>query len=296
MIKAEDLKIVTKRAVIWATTTRETAMKAAAQAEQAWYDMQKVFGYGGDLPVPFMLVQDQAQYLRFMDGDEDYGLPQVDPLGVSGHSRAALADLYFDLEEGEYHGMGATYWDADDANGDNFGIHDARFAYGLSFIEGIDPSFKAAEEAIEEADGDDVEPGPFLNARYSEHRIPRWLRWGAANYASRWFKDQQVKQGGDPRWAIEWSADNLRGQGGLASMDDIFEFDARLENDLTANLILSAGLLVAYMVDGGNPDLSKLLKQFQQALQKGEDVEKILNQIRTKLSESEEEIRAYVGL
>lgn len=289
-------KIPTKRAVVWATTTRETAMKAAAQAELAWYDMQKVFGYGGDVPVPFMVVQDQDQYLRFMDGDEDYGLDQIDPIGVSGHSRAALADLYFDLEAGKYLGMGVTYWDADDANGDNFGLHDARFAYGLSFVESIDPCFTAASQAIEKADGDEVDVTRFINARYSEHRIPRWLRWGAANYASRWFKDQQVKQGGNPRWAIEWSASNLRAQGGLASMQEIFDFDVQLSNDLSATTILSAGLLVAYMVDGGNPELAKLLKQFQEQLQKGEDVAKILDQIRKKLSESEEEIRAYVDL
>ncbi|QDV10099.1 hypothetical protein Poly30_56610 [Planctomycetes bacterium Poly30] len=296
----EDLeapwKIPTKRAVIWATTTRETAMKAAAQAEQAWFDMQKVFGYGGDVPVPFTVVRDQAQYLRFMDGDEDFDLPQIDPFGVSGHSRAALADLYFDLEEGKYHGMGVTYWDADDSNGDNYGIHDARFAYGLSFVESLDPSFNAAADAIEHAGDKGVDRGRFLEARYQEHRIPRWLRWGAANYASRWFKDQQVKKGGNPRWAIEWSASNLRSQGGLADLDDVFEFDGRLENDQTATLILSAGLLVAYMVDGGNPELSKLLKEFQQQLQKGEDVQNILEQIRKKLADSEEEIRAYAGL
>ena len=79
-------------------------------------------------------------------------------------------------------------------------------------------------------------------------------------------------------------------------MDDVFRFQVELTNDSSATLILSAGLLVAYMVDGGNPDLGKLLKQFQEALQKGEDVEKILGSIRKKLGESEEEIRAYAGL
>lgn len=286
-------KIPTTRAVIWATTTRETAMKAAKQAELAWYDMQKVYGYGGDVAVPFMVVKDQAEYLRFMDGDEEYEMPQVDVFGVSGHSRAAFADLWFDMEAGEYQGMGVTYWDAEGANGDSYGIHDARFAYGLSFAESIDPCYEAVSEALED---DEIDVGDFINARYGGHRIPRWLRWGAANYASRWFKDQQVKQGGNPRWAIEWSASNLRSQGGLANMQDIFRFQAELTNDSSATLILSAGLVVAYMVDGGNPELGKLLKEFQETLQKGQDVEKILDSIRKKLTDSEEEIRAYVGL
>ncbi len=288
-------KIPTKRAIVWATTTRETAMKAAAQAELAWYDMQKVFGYGSGSPVPFMLVKDQAEYLRFMDGDPEYEIPQVDVFGVSGHQRAAFADLWFDFEEETYNGMGCTYWDDEDENGDAYGIHDARFAYGLSYVEAIDPCYAAAKEVLDEGD-EEIEVGDFLQARYGSHRIERWFRWGAANYASRWFKDQTVKQGGNPKWAFEWSASNLRSQGGLADLDEVFEFNVQLENDSTSNIIMTAGIMVAYMVDGGNPEMSKLLTQLQRALEKGEDVEKIFDSIRNTLTDSEEEIRAFGDL
>ena len=288
--------IPTTRALVWATTDRETAMLAAKQAELAWFDMQKVFGYESGLPVPFMVVKDQAEFLRFMDGDPDYDIPQVDPLGVSGHSRAAFADLWFDLEEGKYNGMGATYWDAADPNGASYGIHDARFAYGLSYVETLDPTAGAIANALAGADGEEVDPGSFLSERFSTQRIPRWFRWGAANYASRWFKDQTVAKGGNPRWAFEWSASNLKTQGGLADLDDVFEFEVRLETDNSAALILSAGLLVAYIVDGGNADFSRLLKELQQGLQKGQDVANIFEEIRKQLAESEEQIRAFAGL
>jgi hypothetical protein len=289
--------IPTKRAVIWATTTRETAMLAAKQAELAWFDMQKVFGYDSGLPVPFMVVKDQAEYLRFMDGDQDYDVPQVDPMGVSGHSRAAFADLWFDFEDSQYRGMGTTYWDAEDPNGASFGIHDARFAYGLSYVEGLDPTLGAAASVLSSAEEyDDVDRGEFLSQRFGSQRMERWFRWGAANYASRWFKDQQVGKGGNPRWAFEWSVSNLQTQGGLADLDDVFQFDVRLESDSSATLIMSAGLLVAYIVDGGNADLSRLLKQLQKGLQKGQEVGKVFEDIRKTLSDSEAEIRAFAGL
>ncbi|MEM8711764.1 MAG: hypothetical protein AAGG01_12490 [Planctomycetota bacterium] len=288
-------RIPTERAVIWSTATRETAMKAAEEAKKAYYDMRKVFGYGGDLPVPFMVVKDQGEYLRFMDGDVDYDIPQVDPIGISGHSRAAFADMWFDFEASQYNGMGVTYWDAGDPNGAAYGIHDARFAYGLSFVESIDPAFQAVNNALQDGE-DELNPNRFLPERFGSHRLPMWFRWGAANYASRWFKDQQVGKGGNPKWAFEWSASNLRSQGGLASMDEIFEFRVGLEVTNTASIVMSAGLLVAYLVDGDNPELSKLLTQAQTALEKGKDVTNIMEEIRNGLEDSEEKIRAFAGL
>lgn len=286
-------KIPTQRAVVWATTSRETALLAAKQAELAWFDMQKVFGFETGLPVAFFVVKNQAEYLRFMDGDPEYEVPQVDPIGVSAHSRAAFADLWIDREAGEYNGMGVTYWDAEDPNGSSYGIHDARFAYGLSFVESLDPAYDAVSDALAD---EDMGREEFINARYGAKRMPRWFQWGAANYASRWFKDQTVKTGGNPRWAIEWSASNLSTQGGLADLDEVFEFNVGLEQEYSASIIMSAGLLVAYMVDGANPDLSRLLTKLQGELQKGADVEKTFDEIRKKLAENEEQIRAFAGL
>ena len=288
--------IPTKRGIVWATTSRETAMLAAKQAELAWFDMQKVFGYESGLPVSFMVVKNQAEFLRFMDGDQDYQIPQLDPFGVASHSRAAFTDLWFDTEEGKYHGMGATYWDAADTNGAVYGLHDARFAYGLSYVEGLDSTAGAVARALADAEDGEIDPGPFMEERLNTQRMPTWFRWGAANYASRWFKDQTVSQGGDPLWAFNWSAGNLRSQGGLPALDQIFEFNVGLESENSSTLIMSAGLLVAYLVDGGNADLSRLLKELQQGLQKGQDVEKVFEDIRKTLDESEEQIRAFAGL
>ena len=285
-------RIPTKRAVVWSTATRETALLAAEQADQAWYDMQKVFGFGGEVPIPFMVVQNEEQYLQFMDGSEEYELPQLDPLAMSAMVRSSFADLWFDFENESYHGMGVTYWDADNPNGAAFGKHDARFAYGLSFVESVDPAFGVYDDVFKAGE---VEP-QFVMDRINAHKLPRWFRWGAANYASRWFKDNQVQKGGDPLWAFKWSASNLNGQGGMSDLGDVFEFEASAQNENTATLILTAGLLVAYIVDGKDPELSKLHSQLQSAIEKREDTEKIFSSIRKALNDQEEKIRAFAGV
>ncbi len=284
--------IPTERAIVWSTAARETAMKAAKQAEAAWYDMRKVFGFGGELPIPFMVVRNQRDYLRFMDGDESNDLPQLDPMAMSAMNRAAFADLWFDFDAEVYRGMGVTYWDAEDQYGDNYGIHDARFAFGLSYVESIDPAITESEMVLAEGE---VSP-EFAQVRITAHKLPRWFRWGAAAYASRWFVDNTVKAGGDAFWAKKWSAGNLSQQGGLLPMDDFFEFEASGGNENTAQLLLQAGAVVAYLVDGKNADLGKLRSELQSAMEKGEDTEKIFKAIRKELSSKEEQIRAFAGL
>ena len=284
-------RIPTKRATVWSTCSRETALKAAAQAEQAYFDMLKVFGFGGDDKPAFMVVRSQSEYLRFMDGDEDYDLPQLDPLAMSAFNRSAFADLWFDLDEEVYLGMGVTFWDQESESGDLFGLHDARFAYGLSFVESIDPCVEGLDDVYGEGE---VTP-EFAAVRLRAHKFPRWFRWGAACYASRWFKDNQIKRGGDPYWARKWSASNLNAQGGLLDFDDVFDFEASGQNEETARLINQAGLMVAYLVDGGDPDLSRLHEDLKEAMEKRQDTTKVFAAIRSSLSERDEKIRAFMN-
>ncbi|MEM1450899.1 MAG: hypothetical protein AAF957_02735 [Planctomycetota bacterium] len=283
--------IPTTRAVIWSTANRETAMKAAKEAENAYFDMRKVFGFGGEVSVPFMLLRNQTDYLQFMDGSEDYDLPQLDPLAMSAFNRASFADLWFDFDEEAYRGMGVTYWDADDPNGDLFGKYDARFAYGLSFVESIDPTPQAADDVLREGE---VSP-EFAQVRIEDQKLPRWFRWGAACYASRWFVDNTIKKGGDPYYARAWSASNLNKEGGLLSFDDVFEFEASGGNENTYRMILQAGLLVAFLVDGKDPELSRLLGDLQKAIEKREDTRKIFSSIRNALDSKEEQIIAFMN-
>ena len=284
-------KIPTKRATVWSTNDRATAMKAAAQAEKAYFDMRKVFGFGGEDKPAFMVVRDQAEYLRFMDGDDDYDLPQLDPLAMSAFNRSAFADLWFDLDEEVYLGMGVTFWDAESESGDAFGLHDARFAYGLSFVESIDPCVEGLDDVYGEGE---VTP-EFAAVRLRAHKFPRWFRWGAACYASRWFKDIEVKRGGDPYWARKWSASNLNSQGGLLDFDEVFDFEASGQNEQTSRLINQAGLLVAYLVDGGDPEVTELHARLQETMEKRQDTGDIFDDIRKALGDREEQIRAFMN-
>ncbi|MDC3307518.1 hypothetical protein OAV47_01675 [bacterium] len=284
-------RIPEKRATVWTTCSRETAMKAAKQAEQAYFDMLKVFGFGGDDQPAFMVVRSRSEYLRFMDGDDDYDLPQLDPLAMSAFNRSAFADLWFDFDEERYLGMGVTFWDEENESGDLFGLHDARFAYGLSFVESIDPCFDGLDDVYGEGE---VTP-EFAAVRLRAHKLPRWFRWGAACYASRWFKDNQIKRGGDPYWARKWSASNLNAQGGLLDFDDVFDFEASGQNEETSRLINQSGLFVAFLVDGGDPELSRLHEELKDAMEKREETANIFASIRKSISERDEQLRAFMN-
>lgn len=283
--------IPTKRAIVWSTVSRETALKAAKEVENTYFDMRKVFGYGGDVEIPFMITRDQAEYLRFMDGSDDYDLPQLDPMAMSAFAHAAFADLWFNFDDDAYLGMGVTYWDEEDDNGALFGKYDVRFAYALSFVESIDPCHEAVDEVLQEG-----EVGPeFAMDRIDSQRLPRWFRWGAACYGSRWFTDNTVKQGGDPFYARAWSASNLNKEGGLLPFDDVYDFEASGANEDTYRLILQSGLLVAFLVDGKDTELAKLLTELQTAIEKRQETRKIFSAIRNALDSKEEQIRAFMS-
>ncbi|MEM6671226.1 MAG: hypothetical protein AAF726_00200 [Planctomycetota bacterium] len=282
--------IPTERALIWSTANRETAMKAAEQAKNGYFDMLKVFGVAPETPVPFLVLRNQAEYLQFMDGSEEMDLPQVDPLAMSAFNRAAYADLWFDFDEEVYHGMGVTFWDDSGEGGDAFGIHDARFAYGLSFVDGLDPARAAVEDVLSEGEVS----AEFLEAQLSEHTMPRWFRWGAACYASRWFFDNQIGKGGNPIWAREWSASNLRRNGGPLPFDEVFEFAASGQNPNTSLLLNQAGLFVAFLVDSEDPEVRKVRSALHDALEKREDTAKIFEDVRKALEEREEQVLAFM--
>ena len=283
--------IPTKRAIVWSTVSRETALKAAKEVENTYFDMRKVFGYGGDVEIPFMVTRNQAEYLRFMDGSDDYDLPQLDPLAMSAFAHAAFADLWFNFDDEAYLGMGVTYWDEEDENGALFGKYDVRFAYALSFVESIDPCHGPVDDVLREGE---VSP-EFAMERIDSQRLPRWFRWGAACYGSRWFTDNTIKQGGDPFYARAWSASNLNKEGGLLPFDDVFEFEASGANEDTYRLILQSGLLVAFLVDGKDTELAKLLTELQAAIEKRQETRKIFSAIRNALDSKEEQIRAFMS-
>ena len=77
--------------------------------------------------------------------------------------------------------------------------------------------------------------------------------------------------------------------------DDVFEFEASGQNEETARLINQAGLFVAFLVDGGDPELSRLHGELMAAMEKRQETGKIFAAIRKSISERDEQLRAFMS-
>jgi hypothetical protein len=53
--------------------------------------------------------------------------------------------------------------------------------------------------------------------------------------------------------------------------------------------------MVAYLVDGGDPELSRLHEDLKEAMEKRQDTTKVFAAIRSSLSERDEKIRAFMN-
>ncbi|MEZ6017117.1 MAG: hypothetical protein R3F49_18515 [Planctomycetota bacterium] len=280
------------KAQVHSYADRAVALRALELANKAYYDVTKATGVAPDVPIPFALTRDQEGFLKFCDGDDAFDHPLLEPRALSSQMRAVFADLWFDFKAERYLGMGATFWDPAAEHADNYAIHDVRMAYGLSFMEFVDPASAAIDEALAKKKVDQQ----FALARLNGRRLPEWIHWGVASYTSRWFVDTSVGQGGNPNWAGQWSADNIRGRGGLDPLGEIMDCQLDAGDDNTSKIVNEVGLLVAFCVDGKNVEVTKKWNAVFEAMRSGGDVESSVNDLRKTLLKCEDDIRVFAKL
>ncbi len=187
--------------------------------------------------------------------------------------------------------MGVTYWDALAPNGDDYGMHAARLALGLSYVEALDPSPKAVKKAL----GGGPRDG-YHEAYQAEKLLPAWLRYGGAVYAQRYFEDETVGEGGDPWWARTWSLDNLRQRGGLRPLADVLAFRVEPDDrDDGLRLLLEAGLLVSFVVDGECAPVAAAHAELKRSLASGSARKAQVETLTAALVANESALRAYCG-
>jgi hypothetical protein len=282
------------KATAWSYADRATALRALEIANKAFFDVSKATGTTLDVPIPFALARDQEQFLKFCDGDASFDHPMLEPRALSSQMRAAFADLWFDFDAGVYRGMGATFWDPAVENADKFALHDVRMAYGLSFMEFIDPATKAIEEIL--SDKRKEVDQRFALDRINGRKLPEWMHWGVASYTSRWFLDTSVGQGGNPNWAAQWSAENIKNKGGLDPLGLILDCVLIADDQNVSKLVNEVGLLVAFCVDGKNLEATQAWNAVFAALKSGGNVETSVSALRKLLLQSEDAIRAFAKL
>jgi len=278
--------------IVYSTCDRETSDSAVWHADGTFKDLARIFGLQPDDKPRLAVVNSIAQYNEFAAGDQEARRPPADIDGYSSCHYAFYADAWYELVGGEpeYMSGGACYWDTSDPNLAAFGRLAVKHAAAQSYVEAIDPSWNAVSAALASG-GQDFQTAEF----WAEKKIPRWLRYGAASYVERFFSDSSVGEGGDPFQMRAWAIGNIRNQGGLRELDEIFRF--RLDPaDPSGKLIAEAGLLVSFMLDGDCTPVEGAHRRFKSCLRSGEGLDLAIEALQKTLKEHEDDLLAFARL
>ena len=276
------------------TCERDTAAKAIEVMGRALVDLERVFGVEPLLPLTVALLREEEQYDRFAFGDVDGRRRATHGGRLYTIHYGYVAESWFPArdERRPTSGIGVGYWDAYVPNGDSYGVHSARLACGLSFVEALDPSPKAVKAAL--AGGPKAE---FYAAYQAEKQLPAWLRYGGAVYAERYFKDTTVGEGGDPWWARKWSVQNIERVGDLDPLEQIFAFQLDPDQrDASRKLMNEAGLIVAFLVDGECAPVRAAHEDFKRALATNRLTPKVIAGLVEAVKANEAALRAFAGI
>lgn len=291
-------RIPFERFHVYTTCERDlTNIKIKRELENAYDELVRAYGTQPQDPIVVIVLRDGDQYSAFANGDEIEQRDTTDALGLSSVHHAYFADQKPDpTEDDRILGVGVGYWDASSEKGNKWGPHSVRHALGLSFGEAIDPSRKTIEKNIKAS----MRPDAFWDSFYTEKRVPRWMRYGAAAYAERYYRDNTVGIGGDPLWARKWSIGNIQARGGLRQVKQILDFNLTVEGGADSEkLINEAGLVMAYILDGGNAAVTEKFKKLQEAIHTGKDkktVGEAAKVLDAEILKNEAELKKFAGL
>ena len=287
-------RIPSAQVLLHSSADRDVSLRAIANMDRAIADLRRVFGAEPVLPLSVCIVRDEEQFDRFAFGDPD-GRRAASHVGrLQAVHYSFFAESWLPQAEGkrQFQGMGVGYWDPLVTYGDLYGVHSARLAVGLSYVDALDPSPKAVRGALGSGPKDD-----YYADYQSEKKLPSWLRMGAAVYGERFFRDELAAGDTDPWWARNWSLDNLRSRGGLRPLEEVFAFELDPgDRDDGLKLLIEAGLLVAFMVDGECAPVTKAHEKFKRDLIAGRLHAKQIQAVQDALADHEAELRAFAGL
>jgi hypothetical protein len=224
----------------------------------------------------------------------------IESEGISSLHGAYFSDGFYDRSTPpRFLGCGVSYWDRKDPKIAGWGPYWLRWAAAQSFVDGIDPSWITVGEWIGAGARGDIAgyAAPF----WGEKRIPRWLRYGAASYVERFMKNPEAAEGADPWTLRSFAFAELKKNGGLRKLDDVFAFALNV-NDIpgSSRLYDEAGLVVSYLLDGaeGDKELAQNLTAFKSSLKSGTkaDTTAAALELQKTLVKHEGEIKKYAGL
>ena len=280
------------------TSDWDGANLARWHADKSFAELVRIFGLQPAKKPRFIVLNSLAQFNQAAGATTPL-LPESE--GFSSFYGAYFADLVFDVSKkpAQYGGAGVSFWDRKDDKLKVWGPHWLRWAAGQSFVDAIDPSWGFVGEwvASEAAGGARPEPVTF----WSEKKIPRWLRYGAASYVERYMRNPEAAAGTNPWDLRAFAFGEIKKAGGLHKLDEVFAFaldSSKIEN--SARLYHEAGLLVSFLLDGaaGDKKLAADHEAFKAALKSG--ARKVVADaglaLQKDLVAREREIKVFAGL
>ncbi len=284
--------------VVWTTVDWDGGNIARWHAEKIYPELVRIFGAEPTEKPHFIVLNGLEQY-NLAAGGNPPALPESE--GFSSLHGAYFSDYYFDAaaKPPQYLGSGVSYWDRKDAKVSGWGPFWLRWAAAQSYADAIDRSWLTIGDRV--ANGQNTDLAAVGAAFWSEKRIPRWLRWGAASYCERFLKDPQAAEGANP-WSLrEFAFAELKKNGGLRKLDELFAFGLNLTNlDNSSHMYEEAGLVVSFLLDGsaGDKELAAKHEAFKKALKSGtkKDVADAANALQAELLKHEAAIKKFAGL
>lgn len=285
--------------VVLTTVDRKRVEWATWYADQTYAHLIRLFGLRPASPPYVVVLNGNAQYNAFANGDPELGLPPTEASGFSSLHYSFFAETFFDptVSPPEYVGSGVAYWAAEGDQWSPWGQYAIRHAAAHSYVEAIDPSWNAVSTMIESAMNGS--PSGFDEGRFwEEKRIPRWMRYGAASYVERFLQDDSAGQnGGDPWQYRNFAMGQVREAGGLRDLDELFAFQLTLDKiDDSTRMIHEAGLIVSFILDGNCGPVRQAHARWKAALKSGEKLPEARQALEQAVKDHMDDLRLYANL
>lgn len=267
-------------------------------ADKSYPELVRIFGVEPKGKPHFIVLNSLTQYNQAAGGTPPL-LPESE--GFSSLHGAYFADAAVDTSQKppQYVGCGVSFWDRKDEKLQGWGPYFLRWAAGQSFVDAIDPSWNFIGDTAASAIGGGARPEAV--EFWSEKKIPRWLRYGAASYVERYMKNPEAAEGKSPWGLRDFAFGEIKKSGGLQKLEDIFAFKLDgTKTDESGRLYHEAGLVVAFLIDGADGDkrLQSAHEAFKTALKSGvkKDVTAAAATLQKELAAKESEIKKFAGL